>query len=550
MRLSTAPDRDEERAMAVLHAALDEGATLLDTANAYCHDDTERGHNERLLRRALASWDGDAASVWVATKGGLTRPDGRWEPDGRAKHLRAACEESLEALGADQLDLYQLHAVDPRTKLETSVRALARLQRDGLVRRVGLCNVNLEQLKRAREHAEIFSVQIELSPFQFASVHSGLVEYCRDEGILILAYRPLGGVTRARKLDDPESILAWLRSLSGNLAVLPGPTRVETARSSVRAQHIALDSATRDGLDARYPAASILRTKRAERRPPDDAPGDVVLIIGYPGAGKSRRAQALQADGYVRLNRDERGRGLRDLLVPLREHLQADERRVVLDNTYVNRAVRNEVIETAWREGVPVRCEWIDVSLEDAQCNAIRRMIDRYGKLLGPDELRIHARDKPPALAPRALFEFRRQFEPPALDEGFTRVDRIELEREPLDHDQRAVILNVDVLKGEAWIERLNALRADGTLRLGVAWSDGELDLPDDWLDDVAQCTHVAGPVRCWCRKPIPGLAIWLIHRHRLDPAQCTYVGRSALDRTLADRAGLTFSTARSFLDS
>ena len=91
MRLSTEPDRDDARAVATIHAALDAGVTLLDTADAYCRDEGETGHNERLVARALAGWNGDASRVRVATKGGLTRPDGRWVPDGRARHLLAAC---------------------------------------------------------------------------------------------------------------------------------------------------------------------------------------------------------------------------------------------------------------------------------------------------------------------------------------------------------------------------------------------------------------------------------------------------------------------------
>src|SRR5688500_17036257 len=91
MRLSTEEDRDETTAIGVLHAALDAGVTLLDTADAYCWDDSERGHNERLIARALAAWHGDRSTIVVATKGGLTRPGGRWVADGRAKHLAAAC---------------------------------------------------------------------------------------------------------------------------------------------------------------------------------------------------------------------------------------------------------------------------------------------------------------------------------------------------------------------------------------------------------------------------------------------------------------------------
>src|SRR5918994_4612563 len=114
MRLSTERDRDEAQGVAVLHAAFDAGLTLLDTADSYCWDDEERGHNERLIARALATWGGDRSRVQIATKGGLTRPGGRWEANGRAKHLIAACQDSRRALGVDRIDLYQLHAPDPR----------------------------------------------------------------------------------------------------------------------------------------------------------------------------------------------------------------------------------------------------------------------------------------------------------------------------------------------------------------------------------------------------------------------------------------------------
>src|SRR5262245_29625148 len=133
MRLSTEPERDEARGLAVLQAALATGVTLFDSADVYCRDDSELGHNERLIARALGSWRGDRARIQIATKGGLTRPGGGWAPDGRARHLRAACEASRRALGVERIDLYQLHAPDPATPLSTSVRALAALKRDGLI---------------------------------------------------------------------------------------------------------------------------------------------------------------------------------------------------------------------------------------------------------------------------------------------------------------------------------------------------------------------------------------------------------------------------------
>ena len=162
MRLSTERDRNDANSITVLHAAFDAGVTLLDTADAYCLDESEHGHNERLIARALSTWCGDRSRIGVATKGGITRPEGRWENDGRAKHLIAACEASRRALGVDRLGLYQLHAPDPRVPLSTSLRALARLKRDGLIGSIGLCNVTVGQIEEARRITEIDSIQVEL----------------------------------------------------------------------------------------------------------------------------------------------------------------------------------------------------------------------------------------------------------------------------------------------------------------------------------------------------------------------------------------------------
>ena len=178
MRLSTERERDDARSVTVLHAAFDAGVTLLDTADAYCWDAADVGHNERLIARALATWAGDRSRIRVATKGGLTRPDGRWAADGRAGHLLAACAASRRALGVERIHLYQLHAPDPRTPLATSVRALASLKRDGYVESIGLCNVNVSQIEEARNITEIAAVQVELSVWKDDSILSGVAEYC------------------------------------------------------------------------------------------------------------------------------------------------------------------------------------------------------------------------------------------------------------------------------------------------------------------------------------------------------------------------------------
>src|SRR5215204_5469070 len=120
MHLSIQDRPPEEQGARVIQAALDAGVTLIDTADVYCLDDRDLGHNERLVARALRDWQGDPASVIVATKGGVTRPAGRWETDGSPQHLRTACERSLKALGVERIDLYQLHAPDARIPLADS----------------------------------------------------------------------------------------------------------------------------------------------------------------------------------------------------------------------------------------------------------------------------------------------------------------------------------------------------------------------------------------------------------------------------------------------
>src|SRR6202011_1189448 len=133
------------------------------------------------------------SAITVATKGGIRRPDGAWVPDGRAKHLRDACDASHRALGGERIDLYQLHVVDPKTEIETSVRVLAALQKQGKIRDVGLCNVTVAQIEKARAIAEIASVQVSLSVFDDENLRNGVAEYCRDHGIRVIAHRPLGG---------------------------------------------------------------------------------------------------------------------------------------------------------------------------------------------------------------------------------------------------------------------------------------------------------------------------------------------------------------------
>src|SRR5262245_14998450 len=567
MRLSTGAERDEALAIAVVHAALDAGVTLLDTADAYCRDDAEVGHNERLLARALATWGGERTRVRVATKGGLTRPAGAWVPDGRARHLIAACERSRRALGVERIDLYQLHAPDPRTPLATSVRALRTLQGEGKVAAIGLCNVSLRQLEESREIAEIGAVQVEMSVFEDRNLRSGVAEHCLRHGIRLLAHRPLGGEARRKLLErdallrelaarhgvTPQAIaLAWLRDLSALLIPLPGPTRLDSARGLAQVATIRFSDEDRARLDARFPAGRLLRTPRESRRPAQDASGEVALVMGLPGAGKSTLAQELVTQGYERLNRDEQGGRLADLLPALERVLGEGRRRVVLDNTYGSRASRNAVVETAWQHGVPVRCVWLRTSLEDAQVNAVERLVARYGRLLGPDELKAACRSDPGAFAPSVQLRHQREFESPRLDEGFSRIEEVSFERrrDPT-RTARGLLLWLDgvvrssrsggpkplspddVVLLPARAEVLKRYQDDGYHVLGVSWypeiarGEATREAIEAGLERTREllgvslkaryCPHDDGPPRCWCRRPLPGLGIAFVEELRLD---------------------------------
>lgn len=256
MPLSLEGRPDEADGIRVISAALDAGMRLIDTADVYCIDSLDIGHNERLIAKALQAWSGDASEVLVATKGGLRRPGGAWTQDGRPEHLRSACEASLLALGVESIAVYQLHAPDQRVPFAASVSALGKLQQDGKIQHIGLSNVSLAQLEVAISMVPIVSVQNRCNPFDLRPFREGIVDLCEEHGITLLTYSPVGGRRDQRRVgSDPtlsaigrrhgatsyEVALAWLVAKSPAIIPIPGASRIESAQSSARAGDLILE---------------------------------------------------------------------------------------------------------------------------------------------------------------------------------------------------------------------------------------------------------------------------------------------------------------------
>jgi aryl-alcohol dehydrogenase-like predicted oxidoreductase len=254
------PDREQSKR--VIRRAVDLGVTFIDTADVYCLDDDDLNHNERLVAETLDEI-GAGEDVVVATKGGLTRPGGRWERDGRPERLREATLRSRDALGVETIALYQLHAPDPRVPFESSVEELAALQHDKVVGAIGLSNVDLDEVRVAEEIATICSI----NPWDVTSEDSGLLGHCDERGITFIPYSPLGGARRVKLLQAHEPIrrlcveldaspaelvLAWQLAKSDRSVPIPSARREGSIESSVRAASLRLDDETAATLEVAF----------------------------------------------------------------------------------------------------------------------------------------------------------------------------------------------------------------------------------------------------------------------------------------------------------
>jgi aryl-alcohol dehydrogenase-like predicted oxidoreductase len=254
MSIEGRPDID--RSVRTVHAALDAGVTLIDTADAYHIHADEVGHNETLIAQALASWGGDTSGVLVATKGGHLRPgDGSWTVDGSPTHLREAVEGSLKRLGVDAIGLYQFHRPDPEVPYADSVGTLRDLLDEGKIRLAGISNANVEQIRQAQDilGGRLVSVQNQFSP-AFRSSEAEL-RLCDELGVAFLPWSPLGGISKAGELGSraafaeiaeahgvsPQRVtLAWMLAKSEQVIPIPGASRPESIIDSAQAPELEL----------------------------------------------------------------------------------------------------------------------------------------------------------------------------------------------------------------------------------------------------------------------------------------------------------------------
>ena len=254
-----------DRAIRTIHAALDAGVRLIDTADAYTPHGYEAGHNEAVVAEALATWSGDRDEVLVATKGGSTRTrDGGWHTNGHPEHLKSACDASRKQLGVEAIGLYQHHRPDPHVPYAETIGAFAELQREGKVRLVGISNADPDQIRQAAEIVQLASVQNEFSP-QFRSSKREL-DLCTEMGIAFLPWSPLGGMGSAATLGSEHGVfadvaaahgvspqqvaLAWELAQSEVVIPIPGSSRPETILDSVQAAELQLSDEERRRLDA------------------------------------------------------------------------------------------------------------------------------------------------------------------------------------------------------------------------------------------------------------------------------------------------------------
>jgi len=243
---------DRAEAIRVLRRAVELGINFIDTADSY-----GPGVSEEIIAEALHPYP---AGLVIATKGGYARPGpNQWVEDGRPEHLRAACEASLRRLRVDQIDLYQLHRIDPKVPVEDQLGALRHLRAHGKIKHIGLSEVSVKQIQHARTIVPIVSVQNRYSVTDRGS--EDVLEYCEQEKLGFIPWFPLaagrvsgsespiGRIATRWKATPSQVALAWLLARSPVIIPIPGTSRVEHLEENVAAAELKIDANRMQELD-------------------------------------------------------------------------------------------------------------------------------------------------------------------------------------------------------------------------------------------------------------------------------------------------------------
>lgn len=249
------PPKDHEEAISVLKRAVELGVTFIDTADSY------GPHiSEELIAEALYPYPADLV---IGTKGGLLRtgPD-QWPVNSSPEHLKEALEGSLKRLKLDQIDLYQLHRIDPNVPAEKSFEFLKQAQQDGKIKHIGLSEVGIDDIKKAQEYFEVVSVQ------NMYSVDNrkweGVLEFCEEQNIAFIPWYPLnaGNVASQEKLKKVadkhnatihQVALSWLLARSPNILLIPGTSSVAHLEENMQTANVVLDAEDSEELDGISP---------------------------------------------------------------------------------------------------------------------------------------------------------------------------------------------------------------------------------------------------------------------------------------------------------
>ena len=275
------PVRRLESAIPAIHAGLDAGITLLDTADIYAPTWEDVGHNEIFVAEALRTWSGTKEQkdkVLIATKGGITRSDGEvWGRNGSLDYLLRAAEASAAHLGVQQLDLWQHHRLDPSIDFEAQFENVMALKERGLAKQVGVSNYDAKQLLKAIEiggtpdQGGLVSIQNEFSPRYRHDLD--VLEICEEFGIAFFPWSPLGGVRTKAAISDSSAFeevaskysaspyavaLAWEMKTSPAVLPIPGATRAETVLDCITATEIELSDDDFDYLNQNLPTEAAV----------------------------------------------------------------------------------------------------------------------------------------------------------------------------------------------------------------------------------------------------------------------------------------------------